>query len=126
MEAGVPQGSVLSPTLYKLYINDTPQATNLHLALFADDTCLYATDRKEGYIVVDLLHFSVDFDITDQLLSTYSAFVRYWRKKWKYNETVHQLFINKKVYDSASRKVLYNILIEFGIPIKLVGLIKYV
>jgi hypothetical protein len=51
MEAGVPQGSVLSPTLYNLYINDTPQATNLHLALFADDTCLYATDRKEGYIV---------------------------------------------------------------------------
>jgi hypothetical protein len=51
MEAGVPQGPVLSPTLYNLYINDTPQATNLHLALFADDTCLYATDRKEGYTV---------------------------------------------------------------------------
>jgi hypothetical protein len=49
MEAGMPQGSVLSPILYNLYINDTPQATNLHLALFADDTCLYATDRKEGY-----------------------------------------------------------------------------
>jgi hypothetical protein len=23
----------------------------LHLALFADDTCLYATDHKEGYVV---------------------------------------------------------------------------
>jgi retron-type reverse transcriptase len=51
MEAGVPQGSVLSPTLYDLYINDTHQAKGVHLALFADDTCLYATDRKEGYIV---------------------------------------------------------------------------
>jgi hypothetical protein len=51
MEAGVPQGSVLSPILYNLYTNDTPQATNLHLALFADDTYLYATVRKEGYIV---------------------------------------------------------------------------
>jgi hypothetical protein len=51
MEAGVPQGSVLSPTLYSLYINDTLQAIGVHLALFADDTGLYATDRKEGYIV---------------------------------------------------------------------------
>jgi hypothetical protein len=51
MVAGVPQGSVLSPTLYNLYINDTPQTIGVHLALFADDTCLYATDRKEGYIV---------------------------------------------------------------------------
>jgi hypothetical protein len=51
MQAGVPQGSVLSPILYNLYINDTPQASNVNLALFADDTCLYATDRKEGYVL---------------------------------------------------------------------------
>jgi hypothetical protein len=38
----VPQGSVLSPTLYNLYINDTPQTYGINLALFADDTCLYA------------------------------------------------------------------------------------
>jgi hypothetical protein len=30
----------------------------------------------------------------------------------------------KKAYDSVRRKVLYSILIEFGIPRKLVGLIK--
>ena len=46
-------------------------------------------------------------------------------KKWEYNEAVHQLFIDfKKAYDSVSKEVLYNILIEFGIPKKLVGLIK--
>jgi hypothetical protein len=50
MQAGVPQGSVLSPTLYNLYINDTPQTIGVNLALFADDTCLYATERKEGFL----------------------------------------------------------------------------
>jgi hypothetical protein len=38
---------------------------------------------------------------------------------------VHQLFIDfKKAYDSVRREVLYNILIAFGIPMKLVRLVK--
>jgi hypothetical protein len=42
-----------------------------------------------------------------------------------YNEAVHQLFVDfKKAYDSVRMEVLYNILIEFGIPMKLVRLIK--
>jgi len=46
-------------------------------------------------------------------------------KKWEYKEAGHQLFIDfKKVYDSVRREVLYNILIEFGIPVKLVRLVK--
>ena len=45
--------------------------------------------------------------------------------KWEYNEAVHQLFIDiKKAYDSVRREVLYNILMEFGIPKKLIRLIK--
>jgi hypothetical protein len=67
----------------------------------------------------------VGFDVTGQLLIRFSAFVRYWRKKWEYNETVHQLFIDfKKAYDSVSKGVLYNILIEFGVPMKLDRLTK--
>ena len=46
-------------------------------------------------------------------------------KKWEYNEAVHRLFIDfKKAYDSVRREVLYNILIEFGVPKKLVRLVK--
>jgi len=42
-----------------------------------------------------------------------------------YNEAVHQLFIDfKEAYDSVRREVLYIILIEFNIPMKLVRLIK--
>jgi hypothetical protein len=51
IQAGVPQGSVLSPTLFNMYINDAFQTHGVHLALFAVDTCLYATDGKEGFVV---------------------------------------------------------------------------
>jgi hypothetical protein len=51
IQAGVPQGSVMSPTLYSLYINDTPQTPGVYLGLFGDDTCIYATDHKEGYVL---------------------------------------------------------------------------
>jgi len=68
---------------------------------------------------------NVDFEATDQLLFVHSEFVRYFRKKWEYNKAVHQLFIDfKKAYDLVRREVLYNILIEFGISVKLVSLIK--
>jgi hypothetical protein len=46
-------------------------------------------------------------------------------KKWKYNETVHRLFIHfTKAKDLVRREVFYNILIEFGVPMKLARLIK--
>jgi hypothetical protein len=46
-------------------------------------------------------------------------------KKLEYNGTVRQLFKDfKKAYDSVRREALYNILVEFGIPRRLVGLIK--
>jgi hypothetical protein len=59
----------------------------------------------------------VDLDIKVVLLIKYSAFIKYLGKNWECSETVHQLFVDlKKVCDSVWREVLYNILIEFGIP----------
>jgi len=47
----VSQLSVLVPNFYSLYINNTPQTPGVYLALFADGTGMYTTNRKEGYVL---------------------------------------------------------------------------
>jgi hypothetical protein len=49
----MPQCSALSLTIYNFYISDSPQASGVNLALFADDTCLFATERKEDYVLAN-------------------------------------------------------------------------
>jgi hypothetical protein len=47
IQVGILQGSVLSPTLHSLYINDMPQTSGVYLCLFADYICACAKHRKE-------------------------------------------------------------------------------
>ena len=57
MASGVPQGTVLGPLLFLVYINDLPDAVQCPLRMFADDTKLFArvtSDQKVSELQTDI------------------------------------------------------------------------
>ena len=50
IKCGVPQGSILGPLLFLIYVNDMSQSVNCNLLLYADDSCLIVTHKDINYI----------------------------------------------------------------------------
>ena len=60
ISCGVPQGSILGPLFFFLYINDINNASNLlNLILFADDTNVFMSHKDLNYLS-DILNLEMD------------------------------------------------------------------
>jgi hypothetical protein len=110
MQAEVPRDSVLFPTLYNMYINDAPQTHGVHLALFADDTCRYATDRKEGFIIRKL----------QRGLNSMET----WCERWNIEineDTAQEIYFSRSSRPSESHLILNGRNIPFVNSVKYLG-----
>ena len=71
--SGVPQGSVLGPLLFVVYINDPPEEIDTMVRMFADDTKIFVDASSEANRIV------LQADIIR---------LNNWAKKWQFSSTV--------------------------------------
>ena len=109
IKAGVPQGSILGPLLFILYINDIVHEIHSKIRLFSDDTSLY--------IIVDFP------DSAAQILNLDLDRISKWAKDWlvSYNpEKTESLLFTRKI-----NRVFHPTLYLSDVPIKEVSAHKH-
>ena len=90
ISAGVPQGSILGPLFFLVYINDLAIGLRCNVKLFADDTSLFAVVEDSNTAASDMNH---DLDLISQWAHT-------WRMSFNpdpQKQAVELTFSRKKI-----------------------------
>lgn len=86
IHSGVPQGSIIAPHLYSVYVHDMPRSANCKLGLYADDTVYYTSDFN-----INNAHIKLQTQ-----LNALEMWLTNWRVKVNIEKTQAIIFTNRK------------------------------
>lgn len=110
LEAGVPQGAVLSPILFAIYISDMPKPENCSTAVYADDTAVICHSLDPD-LLVRYLQSAVD-----QLLTYFG------KKRIEVNaEKTRSLCISRRRRQPSGNVTIENRPIPWSAEVKYLG-----
>ena len=100
IHAGVPQGSVLGPILFNIFVNDIVECAaspHIELALYADDKAAWTAANRKDHIQKRL---------QDQLNAT-EKWMSKWRTKLSKEKTMYTLFSKTKKREADTLSLMY-------------------
>jgi hypothetical protein len=111
IEAGVPQGSVLSPTLYAIFTADIPKPDGTKLALYADDTAILTRSGSP--------------ELATQRLQNAIESLEAWFRLWRIDvnpEKSSAILFTRRLHRPAGRIVMFNRVIPWKTEVKYLGI----
>ena len=100
IEPGVPQGSILGPLLFFIYINDLSDDLSTTAKLFADDTSLFSIAQN---INTSASHLNSD-------LSEITNWVFQWKMSFNNDpsEQAQEVFLSRKIQKTCHPSIYFN------------------
>ena len=105
INAGVPQGSVLGPLLFLVYINDLADGVSSNIKLFADDSSLFARVKNN----VNITHARLTDD-----LQTITSWAHSWKMKFNPDITKQAIEV---IFSHKNSKPFHPPLVFNNIPV---------
>ena len=119
--SGIPQGSILGPVLFTIFINDLPEAISVNCKVFADDTKIYDDSRNHKNIQEDLYKMQKWTETWNLYFNVSKCKVMYMGKKNPKTDFYMQIEKEKQKLEPCSEEkdlgITFDVNLKFDIHI---------